>query len=825
MAVHELIDLDFAPGIKAEHINHNFNVIYEWIRRERLRVGGWGIVEGFKLSCDAKNFTVTVGDGTIINKDGDEIFVPSKTFGAGEVDYRTVTRKYRVDSEGKVSLDDYPYDSRNRRYITYNPPNTTSNIEENMLHVTDEEDFYVPIVRVIGKDLWVNATDYKNTIVSVTQRVASDRVDTIMLHMNGEYEYLWSIDSPSPSHVDLGDFEDSLCVGVVYWTITTEGVCCDFFINHRSYRRVFVDENNVLYLNGEVYQKPKYIYFEEPAEEDREINDLWYNVKDNTLYIWRYRDGELGWVIVNDHSEIIIRERRVWYPDDKDYPTDLKTFRFPSEDINLYFVPRSNALSIIVDNAPLMDDQYIELQADAEEIAGMTAKIEELQTNIKTRQEEYDKLEADRKNLEGTIRVLRKDISDSYALYSYMYDDFNDTIKSDYVLNQDDVPNLQNVMIINRKLAAALEDLAKLIVKLDSVKALIESYEEQVNMLKSITDGTYVSTGNGFQLKEPLIHAAYVEVTVTHVVRMKPARETFQRAAIFIKEGDITVATNGTKMFSTDAVYAVGDDQLEVFVDGIRLSKGNQQFLEIVDELTEKEKTAIGSDMVEYHYNNEDHMKNYRDRSSHTFKVTTDLRAGQTVSYRISKHVWSYDQLDKLISNIRNYADTALENANKALATVTDIEENVNAQLDAMRESISIMQTELKKIELCYKRGETIAWEDLPEKVKDNMVGAPLHVMKQVISSQLTFNGVRVEYELDNNGDKKLTGGDVFELYYITPDVNRILVREGQVPETSLIDYWYERTDDGTSVDIELRDDLVDSSAYIYLVGFKRGLE
>ena len=826
MAVHELIDLDFAPGIKAEHINYNFDVIYNWMKRERLRVGGWGIVEGFQLSCDARNFTVTVGDGVIINKSGEEISVPSKTFGAGEVDYRTVTRKYRVDTEGKITLDDYPYDSRNRKYITYNPPNTTYVIDESMLYITDEDDFYVPIVRVIGKDIWINATDYKNTTVSVTQRVASDRVDTIMLHMNGEYEYLWSIDSPSPSHVDIGDFEDSLCVGVVYWTITTEGVNCDFFINHRSYRRVYVDENNVLYLNGEVYQKPKYIYFEEPAEGDREINDLWYNVKDNTLYIWRYRDGELGWVIVNDHSEIVIQERRVWYPEDDDYPTDLKTFKFSNEEVNLHFVPGSNALSIIVDNAPLMSDQYIELQANEQEISEMTDTIKDLQLKLEQRKVEYDNLESQRKNLEGTIHVLKKDIRDSYTLYSYMYDEGTDTIKSDYKLQQEDVPNLQNVMIINRKVSAALDELANLLSKMDSVKSLMESYEEQIEMLKSITDGTYVSTGNGFRLKEPLSHAAFVEVTVTHVVRMKPVRETFQRAAIFIKEGDITVPSNNTQLFFTDAAYSVGDDQLEVFVDGIRLSKGNQQFFEVVDELTDKEKAAAGSDTIDYHYNNEEHLMNYRDRSSRTFRVATDLRVGQTVSYRISKHVWSYDQLDKLISNIREYAQTALENANKALAAVTDIEENVNAKLDAMRDSLAIIQQEIKKIDLCYKRGETIAWKDMPKDVKDNMIGQPLHQVKALTTSFLTFEGIRVETGEDAEGNKIITGGDIFELYYVSPDLNRVLIGEGKIPDKSLVDYDYNSSADGTDLEIEiLREDLVGNGAYVYLSGFKRGRE
>lgn len=817
MAIHELIDLDFAPGIKAEHINHNFELIYSWMKRERLRVGGWGIVEGFKLTCDPDDFTVHVGEGIFINKNGEEVTVPERTFGSGEVSYRTVSRVYRVDAEGKITLEDPPYNHRKRKYITYNPPNTTEGIDEDILLVTDPDGFYVPIVRVIGKNIWVNAKEYGNTQVSVTQIVASDRIDTIMLHMNGEYEYLWSIDSPSPSHVDMGDFEDSLCVAVVYWTITEEGVNCDFFINHRSYRRVYVDDKNVLYLNGEVYKKPKYIYFEEPDLEDREINDLWYNVKDNTLYIWRYRDGELGWVIVNDHSEIVIKERYVWYPEDN--PKDLKTFKFRDEDLNLRFVPGTNALDVLVDNAPIMDDQYEELQIPKHEVSEMEEKIKELNENLAEREAEYEELEKSRKNIEGTIHVLRKDIADSYALYPKMYED------GTYQIDNDDIPNLRNIMEINQKVAKALEDLAQLMVKLDSVKTLIESYEEQIDVIKSITDGTYVSTGCGFQLKEPLSHRAFVEVTVTHVVRMKPARETFQRAAIFIKEGDICVPEEDTQYFETGAAYSVGDDQLEVFVDGKRLSRGLDEFSEVVEEVDGTGKRFVGGSMIDYRYGFEEHEQKYRSTSSRTFKVNDYLHAGQIVTYKISKHVWSYDQLDKLISNIRSHAETALADASKALAIVTDVEDNVNNAILGVYDDINIVKSEVKKVGNCYKKGDTVNFADMPVEVRTNVIGAPIHVMDYAMSNPIKIKGIHVEYEYDTFGHKITTGGDIFEIHYINGENSRILVREGTVPDEDLIDYWYDSIENGETLQIELRDDLLSSDAYIYVVGYKRGIQ
>ena len=66
----KLNELDFSPGIRASDINENFELLKRWIEEERLRVSGWGIVEGFEFSKNLDNFTVSVGEGILINKNG-----------------------------------------------------------------------------------------------------------------------------------------------------------------------------------------------------------------------------------------------------------------------------------------------------------------------------------------------------------------------------------------------------------------------------------------------------------------------------------------------------------------------------------------------------------------------------------------------------------------------------------------------------------------------------------------------------------------------------------------------------------------------------------
>ena len=76
----ELNKLDFVSGIKAEKINENFNTVDTWIKNERRRVGGYGLVEGFDLSADVNNFTVTIGAGIFINQAGEEKEIAEKVF-------------------------------------------------------------------------------------------------------------------------------------------------------------------------------------------------------------------------------------------------------------------------------------------------------------------------------------------------------------------------------------------------------------------------------------------------------------------------------------------------------------------------------------------------------------------------------------------------------------------------------------------------------------------------------------------------------------------------------------------------------------------------
>ena len=120
--IDKLNDLDFSAGIKAQYINENFDLVRRWIEAERLRIGGWGLVEGFELSRDLSDFTVHVTEGMLINEDGEEVHVDEHTFQVGPPVYKDMVEELTVGAEGVITLSFAPYSNIQKHTIIYNPP-------------------------------------------------------------------------------------------------------------------------------------------------------------------------------------------------------------------------------------------------------------------------------------------------------------------------------------------------------------------------------------------------------------------------------------------------------------------------------------------------------------------------------------------------------------------------------------------------------------------------------------------------------------------------------------------------------------------------------
>lgn len=661
----ELNKLDFVSGIKAEKINENFNTVDTWIKNERKRLGGYGLVEGFDLSADATNFTVTVGAGIFINSAGEEKNIAEKIFYCDVPEYIEVTEKIVCPSSGILSLADNPYSPSDKKYYKYIPPEYGSYPNTAELYAYDEDDnMRVQIIQVSGKDVYINPLVWIGKTICVRYKKAGNRIDSLVLMSDGSYRYEKSVDSTSPSHVQIEDYENDFLIGAIYWQITDEGIKTSFYTNHRTYRTIYIDGDNKLWLNGELYIKQRGIFFEEP--DPAQENDLWYDAETNNLYVYTKVKGIYQWVAVNDHSSMTIRDFYMFVPGEKQYPEDSQTFMFPEDRLDLHYVPDTNSLEIIIDNMPLMADQYEE------------------------------------------------------------------------VINEDD-------------------------------------------------GNAFLSQGRGFKLKEALDRDTYVQVIVNHQVKSNSEKETFQRAAIFINENFIIYSENNVdKVFETDEYYTAGEDQLEIYLNGVRLNN-KEDFIEMKNQdeaCTEAE------------------LKKKKTVTKH-FKLTdaVSISAGDKVTYKISKYVWNYDQLSLLMG-------TTLEDISALNAKTTANAENIEALNNKLVETVAELENKIAEIrELIpdtmqfMKNDATITIDQVDNSIKEKLISDAVTTFEM----STTMLQPLTDTALD----------DFIQVFYISPDETRVLVKGSD----------YNIVNDAGDTTVELSPMLVNKNASLYINVIKIGVE
>lgn len=387
--------LNFALGIRAKEINENFDLLRYWIEAERLRTGGWGIVEGFDLTKELPARIIHVSEGTLIDRNGQEVHVDAKTFPPVNILHHSIGEILTTDASGLLTLS-YPAYSNHFQHVVYYAPGQHVNESDFLNEFPQEFKIYVAdtnrqlnfvgdIVYIKEKEVQLRP-EWANRELRVEYMYADDRFDAIFVrkeeHGNRYYDDMipTGIISTSPSIQEVQDYYDRdwFLIGFAYWHVGQE-IDVEFFTGDRMYRRVYVDRNNILYLNGKPYEQKTIIYFEEPRPPVP--NDLWYCIEDEILYIWRPgEEGEYGWQPVND----LARGITCTYQFSKETnPEDLQTFDFFAHP-EIFFMPGKHQVTVIIDQVVIMEDQYDELYFNKD-------RIEELDQN--RYQEQYQQMQ------------------------------------------------------------------------------------------------------------------------------------------------------------------------------------------------------------------------------------------------------------------------------------------------------------------------------------------------------------------------------------------------------------------------------------------------
>lgn len=349
--------IDFRNSVRSEEIQFNFDYLHERIKRDSLNVGGRGVLKGLEVTVEPNN-TVRVSEGVFIDEDGLEVQYAGGTFRIAPIEPIAMTsERIAVNDQGEIHLPYRPYSSSKKGYMTTQHygiiypteelviRNVTNNSKIKALQISEN-------VLIVDVDMWAR----RNVVVDYLY--ARNRLDTVLISKAG-VKIATGIMSPSLTGTE-DEHEGYFVLGYIETSIDDN----ERLIVHstgRETRAVYVDENNTLFLNGKEYRG---IFFDMP--EHPVAGDIYIDI--NHGQIWAFQEGVDGleWSLVNMIEYVPKREIKIYSPDEM--PADMQTFVFEDDSRNMYYVPGQNQLEVIIDNVPLMRDQYEEIALDSLDI-------------------------------------------------------------------------------------------------------------------------------------------------------------------------------------------------------------------------------------------------------------------------------------------------------------------------------------------------------------------------------------------------------------------------------------------------------------------------
>ncbi len=547
--------VDFSDGIRSDNIQYNFNDLQNQINYDRSFIVGSGIAKGLNINIDERNFNISVSDGSIIDPNGALIDITGKSL---NIDLpSTILQtiiKDYVVQNKTITLVDTPYAS-NGRYIAAIDP--ALNDYHNDINITT----------LLGSEITdFSATDNSNvftvnvndnTIVTVRYYIAYDVIYTVYINTDDEVQFCQGVSSTSPSEYGLKDFKYKL--GNVFIKTNVNGYTTISVIQDMGDRvNIYTNENGELYIGGKPFSSFTYIYTVKPTNPKE--NDMWYNGQygNNIIYVYRIIDGIGQWCPLDKYVYALHNNSKLWNPTDTvTYTADFmdpEYFIFSKTEQNMFFEPKTESLKVIVDNTILHSDQFEEVTID-------------------------------------DVNHLILSLNTSSARYKY----------------------LQNI---------------------GYTRAFIDSLLYNID-----ADGNIIGQKDpvcvGFKLREPTSYfftkegyerGPYVEAIVTQSYITPSIQRKIDKISTYVTERNITVGSSSVEynntlksyLVTTDSTYDYNENQLEVYINGIKQLK-DIDYNEVSLSTTSK--------------------------STQLFKINKELTEADIITYRINTKVYSFDEL------------------------------------------------------------------------------------------------------------------------------------------------------------------------------------
>lgn len=761
--------IDFSEGIKAEEINYNLKVLQDQINRERRNVGGSGIASGLEITpiVSDNEFAIKISEASIIGNNGEEIHIPETKINidrpklAKEIEYLT------CNSSNQVKVKHVPY-SLNRKATV-----ETQNIFVPAMSGIDikyrdsiAQDDYIRVRAINDKVLSLTGITRRDIIV--TYYFTDKRIDTIYVDKNNQIKVMSSTTSPTPSLMLPNDYKyliafieiDGMFLGdngTRYANITVRK-------DLRSIRNIYTDKYGELWLCGTPFKDLQVIHLVEPK--DPKENTMWYDSFTNQLKVWKTTDKL---VFMNEYTVTTDYANNANAL--KDYPTDM------------YYYVGKDQLSIYINDILLDKTQFAELingiPADIQDVKrGVMSNTFRILTELKV----GDKIKYKITNFDAhemwvpvnnsayinakEIRIysndseeggrnyfatekaigLGKDENQYPYKYQYFIFDKKKEINMLYTPGKHELTLLINQIPLHDDQFEEITvyDLYSGVLPEKIISGAKNHFGWDEQTLETIS-GDYENTGIGFKIKQPLdvdlneedngATDLCVEATVQRRVNDGPLKRKLQRTATFSDEVTITLTDN--KVIDIEnSYYRYGENQLEIFIDGIKLIK-DVDFIEGTD-LSDKPSTDEAGNIT---------ALAPRRRGAKTKQFTlVNSKPGSKLTYRIETNIYTYEHITDLIDELDYDAKTAVKQVNKLYDKTIKIQEEVTSNLEELKTEIQ----EVKEISETMnndflKKDSVLSESQMPPTMVNNSIQSLNHIM-----TSISFNEGNLNYSIKN---------------------------------------------------------------------------
>lgn len=726
--------INFTTGIRSEDIEHNFSIIEKRINRERRNVGGPGIASGLDITInsDLENFNIVLSEASIVTNDGKELYIPETTL---EIERpKLVKEKEYVNSDyhNQIYLKYIPY-ANNRKYPAqflnlYQEKDTGINIRyQDSMNSSDNI-----IITNILKNV-VSLSRLTRRDLEVTYSYTAKRIDTIYIDDNYNIKVLQGTTSTTPSAIMPTKFKYLIALieinpffedksGNSYAAISIKK-------DLRQLRNIHTDKDGRLWICGTPFDSLQIIHMTEPN--DPTVNTLWYDTATNMLKIWRSTD-----TLTYMNSYTITTDFSIYPNTPKDFDTDM-IFKVGGSQLSVYLDDKKlnygidyielNELGIPVDSTDIEKGSYssrFRLTTDIKVGSKITYKISSFDShymwtpinstsfiNVKETKM-FGPGESNNDNYFMSAEALALGLNEDRYPYKYQYFLFDYETEKHMMftpgLKELDVNINQIPLYSDQFEEITITDLYGTNLPDSVADAARERFGYSFDIINSL-NGEYENIGIGFKLLDPLdvgvdeeVGAAtdlYVEATVTRRVNDAPLKRKLQRSAVFTAEKNIkfeilempdteTTYTfpmdeNGYYTIDIEEMYRYGENQLEVYVNGIRLDKDK-----IIEgsELSDEPMYAIPGDTTSAIISDAERRKGAK---TSQFKIKDIwLSNGDSVTYKVTTQFYSYDHINQLIDELDYDAKAATEKVDSIYEKTVDLQNNVEEKITALDEQI-----------------------------------------------------------------------------------------------------------------------------------------